>query len=398
MLSFRSLVRGCFVALSSCNVPATQVVVELDADASARGGARLLAIDVLNDDGDTQSITVDFPGASWPVRVPLVPRDGDSSRTFVLEARLTDGTGARLGTQRVYSGYVENELRTIRRVFSADCAAVECGAGLACDAGVCASACYAAERVPAACPSACDGPDACPGRRCTAGMCDFYASCAELRAGGSMVSGVYPIDPDGLGGGAPFSAYCEMEADGGGFTLVMKIDGAATTFAYESPLWTNAETLRPDAPDLDRTEAKLAGFSTLPVREVRIGLAYGGDTRWLVLPVAGSSLLAIFEAGTYRATSAGRSAWMDLLDGGFLPADCDREGFNVVGTCCERVRIGHLGDVDSPCDHPDAWLGIGGTGGASMACGFVVDEVTAGNFSACAMQRNESAFAYVFVR
>jgi hypothetical protein len=41
-------------------------------------------------------------------------------------------------------------------------------------------------------------------------------------------SGIYPIDPDGRGGGEPFKAYCEQGIDGGGWTLVGRSAPAAT--------------------------------------------------------------------------------------------------------------------------------------------------------------------------
>jgi hypothetical protein len=48
----------------------------------------------------------------------------------------------------------------------------------------------------------------------------YKVSCNELHtAQPQLASGVYPLDPDGAGALAPFSAYCEMESYGGGWTI-----------------------------------------------------------------------------------------------------------------------------------------------------------------------------------
>lgn len=48
-----------------------------------------------------------------------------------------------------------------------------------------------------------------------------FASCRAIHAGNpALPSGPYMIDPDGAGGDAPISVTCDMDADGGGWTIV----------------------------------------------------------------------------------------------------------------------------------------------------------------------------------
>ncbi len=52
------------------------------------------------------------------------------------------------------------------------------------------------------------------------GGCETSITCKTLLDGGQTVSGDYTIDPDGSGGTAPFTAYCDMTVDSGGWTRV----------------------------------------------------------------------------------------------------------------------------------------------------------------------------------
>ena len=66
-------------------------------------------------------------------------------------------------------------------------------------------------------------------------------SCSEIMqddTSKSLKSGLYPIDPDGDGGVAPFLAYCDMSTAGGGWTLV-------SNRKDDAPVQLTKGTLRP---------------------------------------------------------------------------------------------------------------------------------------------------------
>jgi hypothetical protein len=260
----------------------------------------------------------------------------------------------------------------------------------------------------------CD-PLQCPGARCSNDTgCLHYISCLELHQGTpSAPSGRYEIDPDGPSGAPPLLTYCELSDDGGGWTLAMKIDGSRQTFAYTSPLWANLDTLNPTAVDMDREEAKLDTFRSLPFSEVRLGLApigaTAGPTRWLVLNLAGPSLHALFTGTAAVTTSAPRTAWSALLPNADLQPLCGRQGVNVgpdqpFGNGYARARLGIVGNGQDQCIDVDSAIGVG-LDNAVCTPPVGTTLAAAGNFccnqATCTGpggQTNAPSFAYVMVR
>jgi hypothetical protein len=75
-------------------------------------------------------------------------------------------------------------------------------------------------------------------------------NCREIHvAMPTAASGMFMIDPDGAGGMAPFSVYCDMTTDGGGWTVIFvpaSSDQNSTTLDYTVP----SQLLRDSATDV----------------------------------------------------------------------------------------------------------------------------------------------------
>jgi hypothetical protein len=240
---------------------------------------------------------------------------------------------------------------------------------------------------------------------------DLLPSCAALHAARpDLPSGVYEIDPDGEGPSSPFSAFCEMAADDGGWTLLLKADGTRPTFRFASPLWSNAETLNPQSPDLDFTEAKLAGFNNMPFSQLRLGMHDGSTLRWIVVGVTGEvaslhqalSTIEGEQRGTPETvvpTHAGRATWLELLADPSLQEACNQEGLNNDDGYGSRVRIGIVGNYEDECGNTDSWIGFGGK---EDWCAEPIT-ATVGNGdcyfgTAPVTNHDQAAFGYVMIR
>lgn len=215
-------------------------------------------------------------------------------------------------------------------------------------------------------------------------------------AGPLGISGVYELVD---ASGELYEAFCDMTTMGGGWTLTMKVDGDEETFLYDAPLWTNTELLNPEAPDLDRNEAKLQSFIELPFTQLMVGLEAPmvstgllTQTRHLPLALAGSSLQETFASQTFIPTASGRDSWKGLAEGSSLQVHCNREGLNNaipnIGSEFSRVRVGFLGNEQADCDSPDSRIGLGGAG---TSCG--QQNLSAGNTARCDADNGNAAIA-----
>ena len=204
----------------------------------------------------------------------------------------------------------------------------------------------------------CDkGAGYCAGDICKAAP----TSCLALRdAVPESASGEFKLDPDGPAGPvSPFTAWCDQTNDGGGWTLLIKADPATQSFIYNSPQWLSPSPFNVDKSAFDLSEAKLAGYSLLPLKEFRVGLRSAGIARVLTFDAVGPSLLALMGSGA--ASKLGAAAWSALLPGVKKPlasSGGSAEGIVPPTSGPTKVRIGYWG-VDQYNSGVTATIGLG---------------------------------------
>jgi len=176
--------------------------------------------------------------------------------------------------------------------------------------------------------------------------------------------------------------YCHMTSvglgacGGGGWTLVMKIDGSKRTFHFDSKLWSNKVdfNLPGGKTGMDRHETKLPTYWNTAFSKICLAMRVGHQIRSMILSERAHSLYSLIANGNYHATSLGRNTWKTLIGSqASLQKNCNKEGFNAACSSygSSRARIGFLGNNENDCASCDSRIGFGTGGYAddSNTCG-----------------------------
>jgi alpha-tubulin suppressor-like RCC1 family protein len=193
--------------------------------------------------------------------------------------------------------------------------------------------------------------------------CDTTSCKGLLATNPAAASGVYTIDPDGVGGAAPFNAYCDMVGNGGGWTLIAMTRSSSSVFSFSSTHWTSSTTLNGAVldPSTD-VDMKSPAFNTAAFTGIRFCL--GSRTNCLVETRSASSALALFagpaiNAGIQRATFM---AWDTTSDSVYDSEPyCNVSGYNLSlgGAYISQCRFGLIMNNENDCGTPDAAIGFG---------------------------------------
>ncbi|XP_022806742.1 uncharacterized protein LOC111343816 [Stylophora pistillata] len=204
-----------------------------------------------------------------------------------------------------------------------------------------------------------------------------FQSCAEIyKSESSQENRAYLLQVDH----GKVMVYCHMTNlegyRGGGWTMVMKMDGTKSTFHFDSQLWSNLDDFNPQGggTGFDFQETKLPTYWNTSFSKICLGMNIGNLSRFILIKKQASSLHSLIADGQYRDTSLGRDTWKLLIGSeASLQLNCNKEGFNAVSGRIynSKARIGIIANNENDCSRCDSSIGFGtgGYGDHSNTCG-----------------------------
>merc|ERR1711959_129849 len=174
--------------------------------------------------------------------------------------------------------------------------------------------------------------------------------------------------------------------------LAMTINGATSTFNYNSAYWTNGRT-----GNFGSGNSKTAWFNK-PARQIRLVMKYGRNTRQVSYRHnTNLSLTQLFKGG-HRGTRINVHSWRHLGGNNVFGFQnhCNKQGFNTIarGGNFQKtdIRFGIVMNQENNCGSPDSSIGIGMkdagvTAGGNCRC--------CNNGGSCGIKK---ATAYVYVK
>ncbi len=409
--SFDSCLALFALLMASCSHPATAIVVAVDSNLAVPGELAVVHVEVGGAGCGDSTCVHDFaltgPDAiTLPFSFTVTPQGDAGPLALVLRGR--DAAGSDRVVREVSSSFIAGRTLLLQVELDRACLdAAACASGSTCIAGACASVAIDPTHLVDVVPGTelrfdasttsdagidagldassdvglrVDGGDdggTDGGSDSAADAASSPRSCADLPSGAA--SGAYTIDPDGAGSEPAFLDYCETSADGGGWTLIAKVDPRTTTLSFSSGWWTAASSTGTSTADLSVGDALYPSYWLLPVHELRIVMAP------VATPTVSTSLVTAFmtvppmtlhtamTAGPAQALTATETDWQRLVGGtppGTAVCEVSAVPAELPATApMIRVRIGYVGDDTSGCTSPGFWAGVGADGASCRAVG-----------------------------
>lgn len=131
------------LVLSACDAaPATQVMLQVDAEPTVRMETAQLLVHVRGGEAGTDPTTWasrhrdTFTDLMWPRRIALVPLEPDPPRAYSVEIRAERADGTLVTVSTIRGGYVPNRTKLIVLRLEDACLDVDC-ADMRCEEGRC---------------------------------------------------------------------------------------------------------------------------------------------------------------------------------------------------------------------------------------------------------------------